>query len=322
MSVQWSLPDGLDNDNARHLREKKLKRFNLLQSNDYLNGIAHINQQCISHGLITIRGREAGMFSMLEAGLFKNFLHGVILDRGPLWFDGYGSANHFKSFVSILSQRYPKHFGRRMRFIPEYEDTQYAHQIMLEHGFKSVGAGGYETIWLDLRKDEEHLRKALHKKWRNMLNQSERNSMEILWNDASNANTVSFKWLMAQYMRDKAKRQYDGPSYKVINALAHSFSRGKNMLIGTALLDKRPIAGILIFIHGFAATYQIGYTSEEGREKRAHHALLWNAVLELKRRHVLDMDLGGLGAKGAQGMNMFKKGMGGTIEKTLGLYQR
>jgi len=91
-------------------------------------------------------------------------------------------------------------------------------------------------------------------------------------------------------------------------------------MIGSALLDNQPIAGILLFTHGLSATYQIGYTSDVGRENRAHYALLWSALEKLKERGINYFDLGGVNEKGAKGVKIFKKGMGGTIEKTLGLY--
>ncbi len=315
VSTQWNTL-GLD---EWHARLAKVKRLNLLQSEDYLYAVASLNQQRISRGLITVDGREAGICSLLEAGILKNAIHGMLLDRGPLWFDGYGSANHIEGFVSDLAQKYPRRFGRRIRFIPEFEDKPQTRQLMQTHGYKSGSTDGYETIWMDLRPSAEELRKNLNPKWRNKLNQSDRKSLEIIWSNAG-INSISFKWLMAQYIRDKAARKYDGPSFKIMKALGDSFSRGKNMLIGCALLDKQPIAGILLFIHGFSATYQIGYTSDAGRDNRAHYALLWSALEQLKDRQVCDFDLGGTNVKGAKGVRTFKKGMGGTIEKTLGLY--
>ncbi|MCK5384574.1 MAG: peptidoglycan bridge formation glycyltransferase FemA/FemB family protein [Alphaproteobacteria bacterium] len=300
-------------------RINKIRCLNLLQSEEYLYAVSRLNQQRISRSLIMVDGEEAGICSVLEAGLFKNALHGIILDRGPLWFESFGKPAHFEGFVRELAQKYPRRFGRRVRFIPEYEDIQATRQIMRTGGFRQGGSEGYETIWLDLRLSKEILRKNLNPKWRNKLNQSRRNPLKLIWSDAG-TNTTHFKWLMAQYIRDKVMRKYDGPSYKTMKALGDSFSRGKNMLIGCALLDKQPIAGILLLIHGSTATYQIGYTSESGRENRAHYALLWAALSKLKEQNIDNFDLGGVNAKGAKGVRTFKKGMGGTIEKTLGLY--
>ncbi|MFP4387130.1 MAG: GNAT family N-acetyltransferase, partial [Alphaproteobacteria bacterium] len=149
--------------------------------------------------------------------------------------------------------------------------------------------------------------------------QSERKPLKLVW-DTSGISSWHFKWLMKQYLRDKSVRKYDGPSLKTMLALGESFSRGKNMMIGCALLDNNPIAGILLLIHGSSATYQIGYTSGAGRENRAHYVLLWAAIEQLKKQNVQELDLGGVNAKDAEGVMRFKKRMGRKIEKTLGLY--
>jgi hypothetical protein len=315
ISIQWNTLD------AEQWQQclSKVQRPNLLQSDDYLYAMAHLNQQRLSRGLITLDGQEAGICTILEAGVFKNIIHAMLLDRGPLWFEGFGAPAHFEGFVRGLAQKYPKRFGRRIRFIPEYEDTPQSRQMMQLYGYKSGSDEGYETVWLNLRSSIEDLRKNLNPKWRNKLNQSKSRPLEIIWSNAG-SDSMNFKWLISQYMQDKALRKYDGPSFKTIKALGDAFSRGKNMLIGCALLDKQPIAGILLFIHGSSATYQIGYTSDAGRENRAHYALLWNVLEVLKDRQVYDFDLGGINAEGAKGVGTFKKGIGGTIEKTLGIY--
>lgn len=50
-------------------------------------------------GLIEIDGKEAGLVQMFEAGILWNAIHGIIIDRGPLWFEGFGNAMHIKRFT-------------------------------------------------------------------------------------------------------------------------------------------------------------------------------------------------------------------------------
>ena len=278
--------------------------------------MARRNHQAIRCGLIQINGRDAGLVSILEAGILGNTVHGIILDRGPLWFEGYGSANDFKSFLQTFSKTYPKRFGRRIRFIPEIEETPTIKSLLKDYGYKTTSKYGYQTIWLDLKPNLETLRKNLKKKWRNQLNKAEKQNLTITISDTG----AYFSWFMQHYTADKAKRKYDGPSPKIITKLAKEFSRGQKMLIATALLEDQPIAAILIFIHGSNATYQIGYTSGAGREKCAHHLLLWNAVIALKERNINDFDLGGINDESAKGVKTFKEGLGGQIYKTPGLY--
>ena len=292
---------------------KRIKRSNILQSPSYARAIARLNHQRIRCGVIRIKGEDAGLVTILEAGIFKNAVHGIWLDRGPLWFNGYGSMSDFESFLDAFEAEFPKRFGRRVRFIPEIENSAAARTVMEDRGYKSAG-NSYQTIWLDLRPSEEDLRAGLDKKWRNILSKGEKNNLEIVWDGKH------FSWLVQQYSADKALRGYDGPSLKTLKALALEFSRGQNMMIGTALLEGKPIAAILLLIHGASATYQIGYTSDLGREKCAHHVLLWNAVTALKERKIDDFDLGGVNEEQAKGVLQFKKGMGGELVETAGLF--
>ena len=71
-------------------RFKKLNRATLLQSYPYAQAMAEISGQKPRWGLIKIDNVEAGLVQILEVGFLKNLIHAVILDRGPLWFDGFG----------------------------------------------------------------------------------------------------------------------------------------------------------------------------------------------------------------------------------------
>lgn len=292
---------------------EQLERANLLQSPPYARAMAKLNRQKIRHGLITINDRPAGYVQILEAGILRNMVHAVILDRGPLWFNRFGSSEDLSAFVNEFSKQFPKRFGRRVRIIPEAGlETS---NILIDQGFKPIGQS-YKTIWLDLRPPLETLHENLKKNWRASLKKAEK--IETAWSDEGN----NFSWLMQNYEKDKRERGYDGVSLKTMVYLAGEFSRGKNMLIGTALFDEKPIAAIVILIHGKSATYQIGYTSESGRKAGSHNVLLWQAVEQLKKRGIHDFDLGGVNEDTAKGVENFKKGLGGKSVETLGLFTR
>ncbi len=291
-------------------------RTNLLQSVPYAYALAKVNHQRVRLGVINIDGQKSGLCLILEAGILKNMIHGVILDRGPIWFDGRGGAEDVRSFLEEFSRQFPKRFGRRIRYIPEINDTPLAHSLLQEYGFKREGEQPYKSYWLDLTADLDALRSNFKKRWRGQLKKSEQVDLEIKWSDEGE----HFGWLMYEYGSDKALRGYDGVSVETMIALAREFSRGKNMLIGTALLDGLPIASILFLNHGRASTYQVGYSSDIGREKRAHYALLWSALSVLKERNIEALDLGGVNDNEAKGVKMFKEGMGGELYETVGLY--
>ena len=295
----------------------EIKRANILQSPEYGRAMAKLNNQRLRYGLISINNQKAGYVQILEAGILKNAVHAVICDRGPLWFEGFGSIEDQCAFLETFNKAFPKRLGRRLRFIPEMQHNPIIEETLKRQKFTKT-SDAYQTYWLDITPDLETLRQNLKKNWRNTLTKAENESLQIECSDEGR----HLACLIKHYERDKMEKSYDGPSIKTIIHLASEFSRGKNMLIATALFNDEPIAAILIFIHSKAATYQIGYTSDKGRRTNAHYVLLWRMINELKERGINEFDLGGVNEETAKGVKRFKTGMGGKFTETLGLYTR
>lgn len=293
----------------------QVKRLNLLQSLDYVQAICMLRRQQYRVGLIKVNGMPAGLVTIIEVGVMKNALHAVMIDRGPVWLSGYGHQEHFKAFAVALREAFPKRIGRRMRFIPECGGDPQMVKFLTALGFVSKSVP-YKTIWLDMRLSLEDLRADQKGRWRNALSKGEKSDLEIVLSDEGK----HFSWAMLGYEKDKKEKGYPGADMKTIVAMAKQFSRGKNMIVATALFDAKPIASIVIFIHGRSATYQIGYTTKTGREKCAHHLLLWETVKRLKERKIDDFDLGGINDEDAKGVRDFKRGLGGEEIETPGLF--
>jgi lipid II:glycine glycyltransferase (peptidoglycan interpeptide bridge formation enzyme) len=77
---------------------------------------------------------------------------------------------------------------------------------------------------------------------------------------------------------------------------------------------------MLFLIHGEAATYQLGWTSDQGRDLHAHNRLLWAAIEELKTRGVRWLDLGGVNTQRSAGVARFKIKTGGRVVTFAGTY--
>ena len=71
---------------------------------------------------------------------------------------------------------------------------------------------------------------------------------------------------MENYIKDKQAKGYDGPSVELMKSLAGTFIPDEDMLIGRALKNNKPIGAVLIFCHGRTGTYQIGWSSSQGRQ--------------------------------------------------------
>lgn len=298
-------------------RFSHIKHSNILQSYAYARAICATQKQRARWGLIKIEGKEAGLVQILEAGLLWNALHAVILDRGPLWFDGFGGAAHISAFFKEFNRLFPRRMGRKRRIIPEVEDGPAASQILKQAGLERNNAeAGYQTLWWNLTTDADAARNCLHPKWRASLQKAEGAGLVITWDKKGQF----FPWIKGLYAGDKAMRGYGGPSPQLLDNLA-AFSTSDNpMIIGKATHEGDDIAGILIFKHGTCATYQVGWTSATGRQYNAHHLLLWQSYDILKQHGVRHFDLGGINDDTAAGVKKFKSGTGAHPVRLVGHY--
>ncbi len=290
-------------------RFHRIRRSNLLQSYPYAQAACFINRHKVRWGLIMIDGQEAGLVQVFETGLLG--LHAVMLDRGPLWLPGFGAPEHQIAFLTVFDQAFPRRFGRRRRIIPEIEQSQ----AMLVPFQAVPHVNPYQTIWMDLNKGEDALRSDLNRNWRNHLNKAEREAVRVEWSKDGQG----LAWLLQHHDAHRTMKNFQAASPKFIRMLAKYFIPRGDMLLGRAFAGDEPVAGVLFFRHGSSATYQVGWSGETGRKVNAHQLLLWQGMIRLKDEGVLDLDLGGINDI-AEGVRIFKEGMGGETVTLSGLY--
>lgn len=298
-------------------RFSSLHRSNILQSYSYARAQCPLAKQKARWGLIFIDDVEAGLVQILEAGILFNAFHAVMLDRGPLWFDGFGNAMHSKLFYYEFNSQFPRRFGRRRRILPEVEDGATIQKILGQAGLNFENKTGYQTFWIDLKKDVEVLRSDLKQKWRNSLNKAERESLPI----TSDINAAVIAETLFLYAADKALRGYAGPSPDFLKAYMPILAARGDLYIQRIVTENKTLAFVLIARHGRAATYLAGWSSDDGRKICAHHLLLWNSLIMLKEKGVEDFDLGGINDdESGEGIKTFKEGLGGKEVSYAGLY--
>ena len=292
-----------------------IPQSNILQTYTYARAYCPIAKQKARWGVIQIDGKEAGLVQMFEAGLFWNAIHAMMIDRGPLWFEGFGNAMHVKRFYEELNRQFPQRKGRKRRILPETEDGPSAQKMISQMGLQRLG-NGYETIWIDLTHDEETLRANLKQNWRNKLNKSERAGVIVDWE----ITPAHIAWMLAIYASDKGLRDYGGPTPEFLKSYLPLLAAKGNLILARAIKDGVPVAFVLLVSHGRSATYLVGWSSDQGRDDAAHHLLLWEGMKMLKANGIKELDLGGINDEGAAGVKTFKEGLGGRSVRYVGHY--
>lgn len=168
------------------------------------------------------------------------------------------------------------------------------------------------TAHLRLKPD---LRGDMHGKWRNRLSFANRSGLDTRLDIGRRCNP---NWLLdADRHQQKVKRYRSLPS---------SFTKSwqaadpKNILMISARREGRNVAAMLFLRHGNAATYHVGWTSDEGRRTSAHHLTLYRAAEWLCANGVHDLDLGLVNTVDTPGLARFKLGTGAAPVATGGTW--
>ncbi len=240
---------------------------------------------------------------------------------GPIWLKPLSNRDKETAY-KLLKTTPPISPPRLQVFTPE--DTQEVYQDKTGglRRLKRVMTGA-ATVRIDLTQDAESMRKNLDQKWRNRLNAAEKSDLKYV---KGGVKPSQFNWLLNLEEKQREKRGYRALPAELTLAWqeAKSKAKGAPKNTGVALyradLGKDTAGAMLVLIHGCAATYHIGWTSDDGRKLGAHNLCLWNACLDLKERGVKSFDLGGVNTQSGAGIARFKIGTGGAVIERAGAF--
>ncbi|MDT3694861.1 MAG: peptidoglycan bridge formation glycyltransferase FemA/FemB family protein [Ignavibacterium sp.] len=172
----------------------------------------------------------------------------------------------------------------------------------------------YQTLVLYLDKEFDEIRKNLKQKWRNCLNQSERNDLEI--EEGNNQQLYNiFLGIYDQMIARKKFKEYIDP-YKMGEA-NEALDDEYKKIIFIAYKDKLPVAGIVGSIIGNTGIYLLGASNEVGMKTKASYLLQWEMIKWLKQKGCQRYDLGGINKDDNPGGYHFKSGI--TDQEVLGM---
>jgi lipid II:glycine glycyltransferase (peptidoglycan interpeptide bridge formation enzyme) len=217
------------------------------------------------------------------------------------------------AMVSQLRQQYAERRGLALQIIPHaFAGTDRA--AVFEAALKESGLhpepalGDYQTVVVDLEPSEEILRKRLDKKWRNQLNNSEKNGLVLEVSDGPEA----YREFLRLYEGMRSRKQFDTTVDVNQFARIHEFPSGAaRMQIFLARKDGEAIGALVCSLIGDTAIYLLGATNEKSNDLKAANFLQWQVILWLKERGARWYDLGGIDIETNPGGFHFKTGLGG-----------
>ncbi len=252
-----------------------------------------------------VDGSPLALVQILRRRLVGRFGVGALM-RGPYWLKPPADGDE-AALIALLRAECP-----RTAILWSPDDADGAD--------RRAGAGrvmtGQSTVWLDLTEDTEDLLRNLDGKWRNMLRRAERAGFGL---KAARGGS-SLDWLIDANEAHRRRVGYRGPSPDFLRMLAAAQAPPGPLVLIATEQSGEPVAGVLMVRHGAAATYLAGCTSPRGRELRAHHRLLFEAMRRLADEGVRRLDLGGVETHDSPGIARFKLGTGGRLATLAGTY--
>lgn len=236
----------------------------------------------------------------------------ALCTRGPVWGQALSPKEEAEVFKA-LKKSLPLKGIRFMAVTPEVAFGQ-------PHGLSAMRRimTGMSTVMLDLSPSMDQLRAQLDGRWRNRLVVGENSEMTI---HRVGTNTGQYRWLLDAEMKQRSDKKLDGLPLQFFDLYVDSRKQPvKNILTLRADLGRDRIAAMMFLIHGEAATYQVGWTSDKGRDMHAHNLILWKGIEELRSRGVRMLDLGGVNTIRSAGIARFKMSTGGKVLTLAGTY--
>lgn len=240
-------------------------------------------------------------------------LGGVALcTRGPVWLAqlcGKDKAHAYRSLCQSLPVK-----GLRFLFVTPNEPS--SDDVGLSP-LKRVMTG-YSTALLDLTPSMDDLRAGLEKRFRHRVGGAEKSDLSV---HRVGTNVGQYRWLMDAEQQQREKRSLQGMPLHFVDAyIASRKQPGHNVLTLRADLGRDRVAGMMFLLHGQAATYQIGWTSDAGRKVHAHNLLLYKGMEALKERGIRLLDMGGINTARSAGIARFKISTGAQVVTLAGTF--
>lgn len=176
------------------------------------------------------------------------------------------------------------------------------------------------TVWIDLKQDEDQLLAGMKQKARYNIRLAERKGVKI-----RTAKPKDFPMLYQMYAYTALRDHFTIRSENYYLKVWNSFSEIDQCEAFIAEFDNLPIAGLFLYYFGEKAYYVFGMSSDKHRNLMPTYLLQWEAIKAAKRREKIIYDLWGAPYEFNENDSMwgvfkFKQGLGGKVIQTIGAW--
>ncbi|WP_408999183.1 lipid II:glycine glycyltransferase FemX [Syntrophus buswellii] len=232
---------------------------------------------------------------------------------GPLW-QGWNQEPEpsvFRLALRSLRNEYVCRRGLILRIFPlVYDDnSNFFSDILLQEGYSPVPEESRgRTLVMDISQPLDEVRKKFDQKWRNCLNKSERNNLEVI----EGTDDRLFAEFIGLYHALLERKQFQEPNdINEFRMIQQSLTNEYKMRIFLCRENGLNSAGAICAAIGDTGVYIFGATNNEGMKNKGSYLLQWKAIQWMKESGCLYYNLNGINPEKNPGGYHFKAGLSG-----------
>lgn len=181
------------------------------------------------------------------------------------------------------------------------------HAILAQEGYTRVpDENPGRTLIMDISQPLDTVRKKLNQKWRNCLNRSEKNQLEVV----EGTGDELFADFITIYQALLERKQFQEPNdINEFRAIQKDLPDAYKMRIFLCRSNGMTSAGLICATVGETGVYLFGATNREGMSNKGSYLLQWGAIQWMKQNGCCYYNLNGINPEKNPGSYHFKKGL-------------
>lgn len=217
----------------------------------------------------------------------------------------------FQQALRALRNEYVCRRGLILRIFPLlYDDNSQTYiDILSQEGYAAVpGEKHGRTLIMDISQPLDDVRKKIDQKWRNCLNKSERNNLEVIEGTDDSLFGDFIELYRALLNRKKFEKPNDINEFRMIQKDLRPEYKMRIFLCQSSGVIS---AGVICAVVGDTGVYLFGATNDEGMTNKGSYLLQWKAIQWMKNSGCRYYNLNGINPVMNPGGYHFKVGLSG-----------
>lgn len=271
-------------------------------------GEKNISHMVLRSGNTTIAAAQARIVRIPVIGLGAAYIRWA-----PVWQirNQIPDPTIFQQVLRALRNEYVCRRGLILRIFPVlYDDnTQSYTDILSQEGYAPVpDENRGRTLIMDISQSIDEIRKKLDQKWRNCLNRSERNNLEVI----EGTDDDLFADFIELYRALLDRKQFQEPNdINEFRRIQQDLPPEHKMRIFLSQSNGVNSAGVICATVGETGVYLFGATNNEGMTNKGSYLLQWKAIQWMKDNGCRFYNLNGINPEKNPGSYHFKSGLSG-----------